>query len=393
MKFAHFAHVWGKAGMTPAERYRQLWRELQLCDELGFDYGFCVEHHFRPDESWMSAPSLYAVGGGARTKRIRLGGMGHIVPLHHPLRLTEEIALADNMIEGRLEVGLVPGITPANFGPFGVNYETRREVTMEFVGFLKAAFGAKESFDFAGKYHNVKQGRLAVLPMQRPHPPLWIETRDPDTLAFCAKEGINSGYFFLYPREHAAPRYRRYLEQWREAGRTDKPHIAYSCVCYVAPTDAEAMKRLKEAGAAYRGFLPPVKDDAELAAVLEENARRFEARGEPGAARGRAPSRRRRMAVRARPAAGRLARHGRQEIAEDRHRGRVRHVLRRIQFRQHLRGGFDALDPPLRHRGHAAAEGLLAVLGSDPDHRLRCVIASEAKQSQDAGSWTTVLAS
>jgi alkanesulfonate monooxygenase SsuD/methylene tetrahydromethanopterin reductase-like flavin-dependent oxidoreductase (luciferase family) len=284
MKFAHFAHVWGKEGMTPAERYRQLWRELQLCDELGFDYGFCVEHHFRPDESWMSAPSLYAVGAGARTKRIRLGGMGHIVPLHHPLRLTEEIALADNMIEGRLEVGLVPGITPANFGPFGVNYETRREVTMEFVGFLKAAFGATESFDFAGAYHKVKDGRLAVLPVQRPHPPLWIETRDPDTLAFCAREGINSGYFFLYPREHAAPRYRRYLEQWREAGWPHKPHIAYSCVCYVAPTDAEALTRLKEAGAAYRGFLPPVKSDAELATVLEENARRFEARGEPGAA-------------------------------------------------------------------------------------------------------------
>jgi len=30
MKFAHFAHVWGKSGMSPADRYRQLWRELEL---------------------------------------------------------------------------------------------------------------------------------------------------------------------------------------------------------------------------------------------------------------------------------------------------------------------------------------------------------------------------
>src|SRR5262249_54790369 len=37
MKFAHFAHVWNKAGMTPAQRYQQLWRELQVADELGFD--------------------------------------------------------------------------------------------------------------------------------------------------------------------------------------------------------------------------------------------------------------------------------------------------------------------------------------------------------------------
>ncbi len=133
MKFAHFAHVWGKKGMTPAQRYEQLWRELQLCDELGFDYGFCVEHHFSPDESWMSAPSLYTVGAGARTKRMRLGGMGHIVPLHQSLRLAEEIAIADQMLGGRLDIGLVPGITPRIFEPFGVDFENRREVTLEFV--------------------------------------------------------------------------------------------------------------------------------------------------------------------------------------------------------------------------------------------------------------------
>ena len=54
--------------MTAGERYDQLWREVMLSDELGFEYGFCVEHHFRPDESWRSSPALYAVGAGARTK-------------------------------------------------------------------------------------------------------------------------------------------------------------------------------------------------------------------------------------------------------------------------------------------------------------------------------------
>jgi alkanesulfonate monooxygenase SsuD/methylene tetrahydromethanopterin reductase-like flavin-dependent oxidoreductase (luciferase family) len=283
MKFAHFAHVWGKEGMTPAERYAQLWRELALCDELGFDYGFCVEHHFRPDESWMSAPGLYSVAAGARTKRMRLGGMGHIVPLHHALRLTEEIALADQMIGGRLEVGLVPGITPANFGPFGANYDTRRQSTHEFVGFLKAAYAAKEFFDFRGQFHRVEHGRLAVMPAQRPHPPLWLETRDPASLEFCAENGINTGYFFLYPRADAAPRYRKFLAEWQAKGHERKPRIAYSCICYVDETDDKALRRLREAGAAYRGFLPPTRTETELAAALEENGKRFEARGEPGA--------------------------------------------------------------------------------------------------------------
>ena len=103
MKFAHFSHIWGKPNMTPHQRYEQLWRELALCDELDFDHSFCVEHHFRPDESWMSSPSLYAVGAGARTKRLRIGPMGYIVPLYHPLRLAEEIAIVDQMLSGRID--------------------------------------------------------------------------------------------------------------------------------------------------------------------------------------------------------------------------------------------------------------------------------------------------
>ena len=285
MKFAHFSHVWNKDGMTPAARYKQLWRELELADELGFDYGFCVEHHFRPDESLMSAPNLYAVAAAARTRRIRLGGMGHIVPLHHPLRLVEEIALADQMLEGRLDVGLVPGILPDYFGPFSVDYASRREVTIEFVSLLKRACSEKGLFDFDGRFHKIKGAKLAVNSFQNPHPPLWLETRDPDTLAFCAQQGLNTGYFLLFPRDTAAPRYRKFLEQWQAAGWTQRPNIAYSTVVYVDETDEKAIKTaLHDASRAYAGLFPPSRSESEFRAHQEKLAGFFEGRGEPGAA-------------------------------------------------------------------------------------------------------------
>ena len=285
MKFAHFAHVWSKHGQTPADRYAQLWRELQLCDELGFDFGFCVEHHFQPEESLMSAPGLYTVGAGARTKNIRLGGMGHIVPLHQPLRLVEEIAIADQMTGGRVELGLVPGINERYFTPFGIDFPSRREVTLEFVSYLRAAFTDASSFSFHGKHHHIDNGKLAVNPIQKPHPPLWIETRDVATLEFCAREGINVGYFFLYPREDCAPRYRKYLADWQQAGHKHKPNIAYSTVVYVDETDEKAVATaLADAGQAYRGFLPATDDPAELQRYQEEHAQKFIERREPGAA-------------------------------------------------------------------------------------------------------------
>jgi alkanesulfonate monooxygenase SsuD/methylene tetrahydromethanopterin reductase-like flavin-dependent oxidoreductase (luciferase family) len=284
MKFAHFAHVWGKPGYTPAQRYELLWRELETADELGFDYGFCVEHHFRPDESWMSAPSLYTVGAGARTKRIRLGGMGHIVPLHQALRLTEEIAIADQMIGGRLEVGLVPGIVSEYFRPFNVDFESRRAVTLEYVHFLKAAFSDAESLTFDGKFHHADNVKLSVKPMQKPHPPLWIETRDPATLVFCAKEGISVGYFLLIPRDEAANFYRTYYADWKKAGHAAKPNIAYSTLVYVDETDEKALaKAMPEIAQGYRGFFP-VMGDAELKAAQIERSEIFRKRGEHGAA-------------------------------------------------------------------------------------------------------------
>lgn len=285
MRFAHFAHVWGKPGMSPQQRYEQLWRELTLCDELGFDWGFSVEHHFTPLESWMSSPNLYAAAAGARTKQLRLGAMGHVVPLHHPIRLIEEIAIVDQMLGGRLEVGLVPGIQDSYFKPFGVDYPSRREITREFVHFLKAAYRAPEPFSFDGKKIHAKDLKLSVDPVQRPHPPLWMESRDPPTLEFCAQEGIHTGYFLLFPRKQAKLRYQPYLKGWKEHGWPGRPNIAYSTVVYVDETDEKALAVAKDdAARAYKGFFSYSDDPVEIKAKQKEAAGYFETRGEPEAA-------------------------------------------------------------------------------------------------------------
>jgi len=284
MKFSHFSHIWAKPGMTPRQRYEQLWRELALCDQVGFDHAFCVEHHFRPDESWMSSPSLYAVGAGARTKRLRIGPMGYIVPLYHPLRLAEEIAIVDQMLGGRMELGLVPGINADYFRPFGLDYSHRKSPTLEFVDYLLAAFGDTQPFSFHGQEFHTDNAEISVQPVQRPHPPLWMMSRDPKTLEFCAKRGINPGYFLVYPRTDAAPRYRKFLADWKAAGWPRKPNIAYSTVIYVDESDDTALdSALWRASRAYEGFLPQAKAGESFEDRVAIFAKMFVGRGEPGA--------------------------------------------------------------------------------------------------------------
>ncbi|HEY7066597.1 MAG TPA: LLM class flavin-dependent oxidoreductase [Chloroflexota bacterium] len=240
MKFAHMSHIWRKPGMAPADRYAQLWRELQLCDDLGFDYAFCVEHHTCPTESMSPSPPLFVAGAAARTRQLRLGAMGWLAPLYDPLRVAEEVVALDNATAGRLDVGLVSGVSPDQLRPYKGDYGARRERTIECYEVLKAACASPEGFSYEGPYHQYANVPLQMAPYQQPRPPVWLETRDPATLSYCAKEGIHTGYVHYLPRQDAAPVYRQYINEWRAAGHPEKPNVNYWILAYVDETDDKA---------------------------------------------------------------------------------------------------------------------------------------------------------
>jgi alkanesulfonate monooxygenase SsuD/methylene tetrahydromethanopterin reductase-like flavin-dependent oxidoreductase (luciferase family) len=178
----------------------------------------------------------------------------------------------------------VPGINPDYFRPFGLDYGQRKSPTLEFVDYLRAAFGDTQPFSFHGQDFHTDSAQIAVPPLQRPHPPLWMMSRDPQTLEFCALHAINPGYFLVYPRADAAPRYRVFLEDWRRAGWPQRPNIAYSTVCYVDETDAKALEVAAfRASRAYEGFLAPPQPDQSFADRVAAFAKMFVGRGEPGA--------------------------------------------------------------------------------------------------------------
>ncbi len=109
-------------------------------------------------------------------------------------------------------------------------------------------------------------------------------SRDPQTLEFCVKHAINPGYFLVYPRADAAPRYRKFLADWKSAGWPNKPNIAYCTVVYVDETDEKAIKTAAfRASRAYEGFLAPPKPGQSFEERAAEHAKMFIGRGEAGA--------------------------------------------------------------------------------------------------------------
>jgi alkanesulfonate monooxygenase SsuD/methylene tetrahydromethanopterin reductase-like flavin-dependent oxidoreductase (luciferase family) len=248
MKFAHFSQLFNKVGMETPARYEQMWREVELADELGFDYGFQSVHHFH---KLRPTPAVYCTGAAARTKRMRLGPMGYTAGLHDPISILEETLVLDNVTNGRFELGLVFGVYPDYFRVRGANPSIRREWAKETVQLVNAFYRHAgdapndngELFSFQGPIHNYEEVELAIRPVQQPGPPIWLASTQRETMQFLAQEGAHGGYLHLSDRQEMSPRIREFLAWWGEAGHPRTPNIGYLCFVYVDETDELAIEK------------------------------------------------------------------------------------------------------------------------------------------------------
>ena len=79
--------------------------QIQLADELGYDYAWEVEHHFLEEYSHSSAPEVFLAAASQRTKNIRLGHGIVQLTTNHPARVAEKISTLDLVSDGRVEFG------------------------------------------------------------------------------------------------------------------------------------------------------------------------------------------------------------------------------------------------------------------------------------------------
>src|SRR5258708_12738937 len=89
MRFGLFFQAREAAGQTHAERYAEMFDVIGLADTLGFDVAWLAELHFGGAFSLLSNPLMAVPLIAQRTRRIRIGTPGTLLPLHHPLACPE----------------------------------------------------------------------------------------------------------------------------------------------------------------------------------------------------------------------------------------------------------------------------------------------------------------
>lgn len=152
----------GPEGVCDREVIEQALWEVDFAESRGFDAVWITEHHLS-SFGLVGVPSVYAAAVAQRTRRVGIGYAIAVVPLHHPVRLAEEISWVGHLSRGRLLVGLGPGFSPYEFGAFGVPLEERHERLEEGSEVLRGLLET-ESFSHRGKHWSVPPVTLRPRP-------------------------------------------------------------------------------------------------------------------------------------------------------------------------------------------------------------------------------------
>ena len=171
-----------------AANYAEHLDEMTYCEELGLDGVVFNEHHYS-SYGTMPSPNLIAAALSQRTKRIKIGVLGNILPLRdHPVRVAEEYAMVDCLSNGRLIAGFVRGI-PAEYVWYGVNPEESRGRFQEAYDLIMTAW-TNSVWSFEGEFYKLKDCAIWPRPVQQPHPPIWIAARSAESIEWCVKRHL-----------------------------------------------------------------------------------------------------------------------------------------------------------------------------------------------------------
>jgi alkanesulfonate monooxygenase SsuD/methylene tetrahydromethanopterin reductase-like flavin-dependent oxidoreductase (luciferase family) len=180
---------WPDTSYHAADMYRDVIEEAQAAEDLGYISLSIPEHHFI---NYLVHPSplLTAVRVAAATRRIPIVSAVLVLPFYDMRRLAGEIAQADCLTGGRIQLGVGRGAFRYEFDAFGVPAEESRERFDDSLNLLIKLLSEPEvSWD--SKYY--KFGPLTIMPrpLQLPHPPIWIAALSRPTIMAAVRRGFH----------------------------------------------------------------------------------------------------------------------------------------------------------------------------------------------------------
>jgi alkanesulfonate monooxygenase SsuD/methylene tetrahydromethanopterin reductase-like flavin-dependent oxidoreductase (luciferase family) len=188
MKFGVFDHL-DRKDVPLRDFYDERLELVEAYDRGGFHSYHTAEHHATP-LGLAASPSVFLAAVAQRTESLRFGPLVYALPLHHPLRVVEEICMLDQMSRGRFDLGVGRGISPIETAYYGIDPDHRQEMYLEALQILRQALTNK-TLTFHGRFYDYVDVPLELEPFQKPHPPFWAGVGTADGAETAARNGFN----------------------------------------------------------------------------------------------------------------------------------------------------------------------------------------------------------
>ncbi|MFI5718044.1 MsnO8 family LLM class oxidoreductase [Nocardia sp. NPDC051750] len=202
-------------------------------EELGFQRFWTAEHHAVPGIAG-AAPTVLLSAIGARTRSIRLGTGGIMVPNHSPLVIAEQALLLEALYPGRVDIGLG--------GSLGFTAPVRRALGRTTLREGEYAAAVEEIRAYL-------DGRADITVRPRVEPPPVFLLAGGNGLTLAADLGLPA--VIGGPLLHDADKIDAYFRNFRPGPRTAEPYLMVSVDIAVAETTERARDLLLPEAWAY----------------------------------------------------------------------------------------------------------------------------------------------
>jgi len=241
-KFGIFDHIEDIPGTPTSQLFKDRLTLIRMADEAGFAGYHLAEHH---GSGLCMAPGqeLFIAAASQVTRNIRLGPMVKLLPMHHPVRIIEDMCVLDQLTGGRLEYGVGRGAVPIEHYWFSRDWWESRDRFTDVLGIIRHALAAGEISSEGSTFFDFPTMPMSTKPLQE-RIPFWY----PGSPQTAGRHGMS----LMWPGEISEEAYEQYLRAWHDhkgdpirfdgvgGNSKSEPRVGYSMLLSIAPTEAEA---------------------------------------------------------------------------------------------------------------------------------------------------------
>ncbi|MGH7921110.1 MAG: LLM class flavin-dependent oxidoreductase [Candidatus Dormibacteraceae bacterium] len=222
-------------GSTAAEALGRTLDLAQRLDELGYHRLWVAEHHNLRGVA-SSAPAVLIGHLAERTRHLRVGSGGVMLPNHAPLVVAEQFGMLEALHPGRIDLGIgrAPGTDPVTARalrrtPGTLSADDFPEQLIDLLGFFTGQF--EEGNPMAA---------ITAVPALGNLPAVWLLGSSGFSAQVAGLLGLPFAFAHHFSPDNTLPALALYRQRFRPSDVLQEPYAMVAAGVLCAPTDEEA---------------------------------------------------------------------------------------------------------------------------------------------------------